>query len=80
MKENFWTKALQKLVENLLSIKVWVLFALLSVSTKLLLLGLMTGTEWCAVNGGAISTICAMREAFKISKVKSEDDTKDLMV
>jgi len=80
MKENFWTLVLQKLVENLLSVKVWILFSLLAVSTKMLLIGLVTGAEWCAVNGGAISTICAMREAFKISKVKSEDDTRDLMV
>jgi len=80
MKENFWGRALQKLVENLLSVKVWVIFALLGVSTKLVLIGLMTGTEWAAVNGGVISTVFALREAFKVAKVKSDDDSTDIMV
>ena len=80
MKENFWPSAIKKLVRNLLSVKVWIIFALLISSTKLLIMGLMTGAEWAAVNGGTISTICAMREAFKVSKVKSDDNSEDIMV
>jgi len=83
MKENFWSLALQKFVENLLSVKVWIIFGLLIVSTKLLLMKLMTGTEWCTINGGVISTVCAIREAFKIARVKSDtqnEESRNLMV
>jgi len=83
MKANFWSLALQKLVENLLSVKVWVIFALLGVSTKMLLMGLMDGATWAAVNGGVISTVFAMREAFKVAKVKSDPtnpESRNMMV
>ena len=80
MKENFWLTSAKKLVRNLLSLKVWIIFALLITSTKLLVMGLMTGAEWAAVNGGTITTICAMREAFKVAKVKSDDNSEDIMI
>jgi len=80
MDKVFWVKAGKKLIENLLSVKVWIMFSFLFVSTILLIKGSLDGTAWAATNGGIISTVTAMREAFKVSKVKSEDDTKDLMV
>ena len=80
MDKKFWAKVGIKLVENLISVKVWVILIFLIVSTKLLLLGLLTGIVWSTTNAGVISTVFAMREAFKVAKVKSDDDSKDLMV
>jgi hypothetical protein len=79
-KESFWVIAGKKLVENMLSVKVWVIFSLLGVSTKLVLMSLMSADVWAAVNGGVISTVFAMREAFKVAKVKSDDDSSNMMV
>jgi len=80
MDKVFWTRAGKKLVENLLSVKVWIIAAFLIVSTKLLIMGLLTGVVWGSVNGGVISSVLAVREALKVAKVKSEEDTTDLMV
>jgi len=77
-KLDFKTKAKRKLVENLLSIKVWVVFSVLIVSTALVLLNSMSGSVWASVNGGIITTICGMREAFKIIRI-SESEDKDIM-
>ena len=69
----FKTKALHKLVENLLSVKVWFVLSVLGISTGLILIGKVSGSEWSAINGGVISTICAMREVLKIEKIKNND-------
>ncbi|KKL04770.1 hypothetical protein LCGC14_2612740 [marine sediment metagenome] len=80
MDKNFWKKAGVKFVENLLSVKVWIIAAFLIVSTKLLIMGLLTGVVWGSVNGGVISSVFAMREALKVAKVKSDDNTTDMMI
>ena len=75
---SFMKNAGKKIIENLTSVKVWVIFTLLIVSTVLIFFGLLTGTEWATLNGGVISTVFAMREAFKVAKVNSDDDTTDM--
>ncbi len=80
MDKKFWIKAGRKLVENLLSVKVWIMFSYLIVSTLLLVYGFIDGTIWAASNGGIISTVCAIREAMKVAKIKSNDSTEDMMV
>ncbi len=80
MDKTFWKRVGVKLIENIISVKVWIIVAFLIVSTKLLMMGLLTGIVWASANGGVISTVFAMREAFKVAKVKSDDDSKDLMV
>ncbi len=69
----------KKIVESLVSVKVWIIVALLIVSTYLVTHGFIGGGEWAAVNGGVISTVFAMREAFKVAKVNSDDDSKGMM-
>ena len=80
MDKTYWTRVGKKLIENLLSVKVWIMFSYLTVSTVLLVHGFIDGTMWVASNGGIISTVIACREAFKVAKVKSDDDTTDLIV
>ncbi len=84
METTFKTRAWRKFVENILSVKVWIIFALLGTSSIFLAVGLMPAAIWASVNGGVISTVCAMREAVKIAKIKTPDEIigkeKDLMV
>ncbi len=76
----FWLGVIKKLIETVISVKVIVISTVLIISTEFVYTGLMTGAEWGMVNGGVISTVFTLREAFKISKVKSEDDTTDMKV
>ena len=80
MDKKFWTRVGIKLVENLISVKVWIIFTFLAVSTYLLMAGLLTAVIWGSVNGGIISSVLAVREAMKVAKIKSSDDTKDMVV
>ncbi len=80
MDKKFWNKIGRKFVENLLSVKVWIIFIFLIVSTKLLIMGLLTAVVWGSVNGGVISSVLAVREAMKVAKIKSDDDTTDMMI
>ena len=78
MDREFWKLAGQKFVENLLSVKVWTIFALLLVSTILVWNGKMDGGTFAAVNGGVISTVYALREGFKINKIRAMKDSNDI--
>jgi len=62
--------ALQKLVENLISVKVWTIFLLLGVSAFLCYGGKISGGEFVTLNGSVIATVYALREAFKVAKIK----------
>ena len=61
--------AFHKLVENLVSVKVWTIFVLLGVTTFLCYVGKLTGGEFIAINGGVITTVYALREGFKVAKI-----------
>ena len=71
MDKNWWILLLKKIIETCISIKVLTITAILIISTYLVTHGLMTGGEWGATNGGVISTIAAIREVFKISKIRN---------
>lgn len=72
---DFNTLAKQKLIENILSIKVWIIFAILGISTWLVLVGIITGTLWVTANSGTITAIVGLREAFKVTKIKTDNKT-----
>lgn len=76
---SFARKAARKLIENLLSVKVWVLLLTLVLSGVLCWFGKMSGGEFAGLNGGVTSTVFALREGFKVTKIKHTDD-KDIMV
>jgi hypothetical protein len=78
MNKDFWIKVGIKIIETCISVKVLTIAALLIVSTKLLIMGLLTAAVWGTVNTTAISVVFAMREAFKVAKVKSGDDSTNL--
>ena len=61
--------AVEKLIENLISVKVWTIFVLLGVTTFLCYFGKISGGEFVTINGGIISTVYALREGFKVAKI-----------
>ena len=85
--KQWWIRAYQKLLENMLSIKVWVLAGNALVSAFLVYkfqtpetIGTLF-SDWCAFNGGVVTAIIGMREAFKVAKVKNGNgENKDVMV
>jgi hypothetical protein len=66
-RRNFW----RKVAENLISVKVWILFAMLLASTGLLFAGKLTAVVWGSANSGTITAVLGMREGFKVAKVRS---------
>lgn len=80
--KTFKKLAWRKIVENLISVKVWTIFVLMFLSSSMVYAGLMTGAVWASVNGGVISTVFAMREAFKVSKIRriSKDEAEDINI
>ena len=67
----YWKAVGNKLVENLTSLKMWVIVGVLAVSTKLLIAGFITGGDWTTMNTVLISVLGGMREAYKVAKVKA---------
>jgi len=79
LSEKFIENCKKKFLENILSIKVWIIFSLLAISTIMVYTGQLSGDVWATVNGGVISTVCAVREAFKVAKIKANGAGKDVM-
>ena len=81
---SFKTRCFRKFVENVLSVKVWVIFSVMTLSSVFLCVGLLSGEVFAALNGGTISTIFALRESFKIARIHTPDEIigedKDLFV
>lgn len=89
--KQWWINAYQKLGENLLSIKVWVLAGNAIISAWLVWRFQTSETigslfsDWCAFNGGVVTAIIGMREVFKVALVKKNgngngDGEKKVMV
>jgi len=83
-KISFGRKAFEKVIENLISVKVWIIFSMLIASSVFLGFGILSGSVWASVNGGVISTVIALREVFKVAKIKTPDsvlgDEKDMVI
>jgi len=84
MGEEFKKMVFEKIIENVISVKVWIIFSILISSSIFLGIGLLDGYVWASVNGGVISTIVALREAFKVAKIRTPDsvmgDEKDMVI
>lgn len=70
----FWDAALVKIVESLISVKVWGLIAITVLSSMFLVKGYLDGGNWVAINGTIYGIIYGMREIFKISRIKVFDE------
>lgn len=76
--KQFWLLALEKLVENFLSVKVWTIFVFMWISGYLCYTGHMTGTDFATANGSIISVVYALREVFKTVKIKQAKNMEDV--
>jgi len=78
MKE-FVKKAFKKFIENLLSIKVWVIFTYIFSSLYLVVNGFMTGEIFASSTGAVISIVLAIREGIKVRRISAASNgaTKD---
>jgi len=70
MKE-FAIKAFKKFTENLLSIKVWVIFTYVFSSLYLVANGYMTGETFATSSGAVISVVLAIREGIKVRRISA---------
>jgi hypothetical protein len=70
MKE-FAIKAFKKFVENLLSIKVWVIFTYIFSSLYLVVNDYMTGEIFASSTGAVISIVLAIREGIKVRRISA---------
>jgi len=80
---DFWIEALKKVVENFISVKACVIFTYLFISAILLWYGKMESTDFATSNGAIISVVFALREGFKVAKIKrtnSEEAKEKMMV
>ena len=68
---SFWDGVSTKLVETFISVKVWGLVAITSISTWLLLNGYIQGSEWATVITGVYMTIFGVREIYKVARVNN---------
>lgn len=62
----------KKLLETLLSVKVWTIAAVLVVSTIMVYDGKMDAKTYATMNGSTISVVYALREGFKIRRIKAK--------
>lgn len=75
----------KKVLETLLSVKVWTIAAVLVISTIMVYDGKVGGNAWASINGSVIATVFALREGFKIRRIKTkteenkEIEPKDLL-
>lgn len=70
MKE-FAIKAFKKFIENLLSIKVWVIFTYIFTSLYLVTNDFMTGEIFATSSGAVISIVLAIREGVKVRRISA---------
>lgn len=68
---NYWISVGKRVIDLCLSVKVLTIAALLTISTVALFNGFMYGTTWAALNGGLITAVIAVREGFKVAKIRA---------
>ena len=71
LNKQFWILVFKKIIESMISVKVIVIFSYLIISAYLLWHGKMSGSDFATSNGAIISVVFALREGFKVSKIKA---------
>ena len=70
MNKDFWTLVGKKIIETIISVKVLVIFSYMLITAILVWYGKMSGGDFATSNAAIISIVFALREGFKISKLK----------
>jgi len=75
---SFWDSVFVKVTESLISVKVWGLVAITTLSSVFLVKGYINGDNWVMINSSVYGIIYGMREIFKMSRIKIfEESIKD---
>lgn len=74
----FWLGCSIRIIENLLSIKVWFLLLIFFYSSYLLVRGHIQSNDWCTLNGICVSVVLGMREIYKVGSIISVKDLGQL--
>lgn len=77
---NYLKKVWLKLIETLMSVKVWIIFTVIGLSTWLLTNDYITGDNLVNLWVGVVTPISIMRESFKISRIFGDIKQKMLDV
>jgi len=67
----YWIQVGKRVIDLCLSVKVLTIAALLIISTFALFRGFMDGVTWATLNGGLITAVIAVREGFKVARIRS---------
>lgn len=65
-----------KFIENILSIKVWIIFTYVLISFYLVTIDKMTGQVFATSSGSIISIVLAIREGIKVRKLSAASNGK----
>lgn len=69
---NVFMKAIMKLLEISLSVKLWIVAGIMVASTTLVWYDKITGAEWVTVTLASAVPIAVARESFKIARLFNE--------
>ncbi len=69
---NYLKKMVLKLVETLMSVKVWIIFTVIGLTAWLRINGHISGDNLSSIWIGVVTPVAIMRESFKISRVFSD--------
>jgi len=69
------TKVKRKIIETLISVKVLLMVVVFGVSTFLVYLGKIDGTNYTTLNCTVITAVIAMREGFKVFSINGKNET-----
>lgn len=67
----YWLSVGKRVIDLCLSVKVLTIAALLTISTFALFRGFMDGVTWATLNGGLITAVIAVREGFKVARIRT---------
>ena len=82
-RNSWWTSVGKKIVETVISVKFLTLVALMWISCDMVYSGKLSGETWATLNGALITSVIALREGFKVAKVKMNgngNDSKDMKI
>jgi len=69
--KEYWSEVFEKVIDNLISAKMWIIYLVLTVTTILVWHGKISGGDFTTINTTLITVVAAMREVFKIEQVKA---------
>ena len=71
MVKQYWIQVGKRVINLCLSVKVLTIAALLIISSIALFRGFMDGVTWATLNGGLITAVIAVREGFKVTRIRA---------